>query len=238
MRQSSAYRRHSVPGSNTWGRLFINNKNNNGPNTVPWGTPDTTGSPEVALPVWERIPSTTTFWVQLWRKQDIQAKFLPSVPYKCNLRMSFLYGTESNALEKSKTVMLTVCFLSKRVRESWVVMRSCGSQCLLFTNPCWFEYIRPYISKWEQIWSVMICSNSLRDTRETHRSIVGSFKLSTFLEYGCYPCSSPDIGDNIVIVGLLEQVGENWSELSCQARQQVTRNLVGAQCLAWVYALQ
>ena len=164
MRQSSAYRRHSVPGSNTWGRSLINNKNNSGPNTVPWGTPDTTGSPEVALPVWERIPSTTTLWVRLWRKQDIQAKFLPSIPYKRNLRRSLLCGTESKALEKSKTAMSTICFLSKRVRKSWVVIRSCDSQCLLFIKPCWFEYIRPYVSKWERIWAVIICSNSLHAT--------------------------------------------------------------------------
>ena len=84
---------------------------------MPWGTPDTTGSPEVALPVWERIPSTT-LWVRLWGKQDIQARFLPPRPYKRNLRRSLLGGTESKALEKSKTAMSTVCFLSKRFRKS------------------------------------------------------------------------------------------------------------------------
>ena len=60
MRQSSANR-------HTWelttdGRSFIWHKNNKGPNTVPWGTPERTGAGG------EWVPSITTRWVLSARK--------------------------------------------------------------------------------------------------------------------------------------------------------------------------
>ena len=45
-----------------WGKSFKYTRNNNGPSTVPWGTPDVTGL------VSDELPSRTTVWSRWERK--------------------------------------------------------------------------------------------------------------------------------------------------------------------------
>ena len=45
-----------------WGKSFKYTRNNNGPSTVPWGTPDVTGL------VSDKLPSRTTVWSRWERK--------------------------------------------------------------------------------------------------------------------------------------------------------------------------
>jgi hypothetical protein len=65
MRQSSADSR--VVDLNNDGKSLIKSRNNRGPRTVPWGTPDET---VLAGDVW---PSSTTCWLRSKRKLAIQS---------------------------------------------------------------------------------------------------------------------------------------------------------------------
>ena len=61
MRQSSANSRVWDEVTH-WGKSFKYTRNNNGPSTVPWGTPDVTGL------VSDELPSRTTVWSRWERK--------------------------------------------------------------------------------------------------------------------------------------------------------------------------
>ena len=56
------------------GRSFIYERNRQGPNTDPWGTPDITGTSGDCL------PSTTTDWFLSWRNVFIQETALRFTP--------------------------------------------------------------------------------------------------------------------------------------------------------------
>ena len=49
-------------------------KNNSGPKTDPYGTPD------VAWTTEDIAPSTSTRWVRFFKKFSIQLRFLPRIP--------------------------------------------------------------------------------------------------------------------------------------------------------------
>ena len=81
----------------TWsGRSFMWTRKSSGPSIVPWGTPDITFVSE------EDSPSTTTFISLLHKNDAIHECNLPLIPYDSSLCSSFLWGTVSNALLKSK----------------------------------------------------------------------------------------------------------------------------------------
>ena len=58
-------------------------KNNNGPNTVPWGKPEATDTGE------DRIPLIVTLWVQLLKKTksngEYSLRYHTSVTYKIDV---------------------------------------------------------------------------------------------------------------------------------------------------------
>ena len=71
------------------GKSFIWQRNIRGPNTVPCGTPDSTGADS------ECSLSTTTFICLSWRKELSHLCKLPLIPYASNLCRSLLWGTVS-----------------------------------------------------------------------------------------------------------------------------------------------
>ena len=73
-KQSLANKRTAVPGSKTLGRSLMNNRKSSGPNTVLWGTFESTESTKWA-------PSITTLCDRQMRKDDIHWCSRPSMPY-------------------------------------------------------------------------------------------------------------------------------------------------------------
>ena len=73
-KQSLANKRTAVPGSNTLGRSLMKNRKSSGPNTVLWGTFESTESTKWA-------PSITTLCDRPLRKDDIHWCSRPSIPY-------------------------------------------------------------------------------------------------------------------------------------------------------------
>ena len=88
-RASSAKSLTEVPESTTDGMSFIYRRNSNGPNTVPCGTPDVTGEYS------DFVPSHTTSWRRFVRKDSIQRRTLPCIPYK-NTRVQLSEYHENN----------------------------------------------------------------------------------------------------------------------------------------------
>ena len=66
IRQSSANSRMVMPRLTCWGRPLMTTKNNNGPSTVAWGTPESTSVAE------EEAPFTVTHIWWLHKKDSIQ----------------------------------------------------------------------------------------------------------------------------------------------------------------------
>ena len=75
--QSSANRR--TDEFMLFGKSFIYTRNNSGPSTVPWGTPETTSVQVVCS------PPTTTLWTWYLRKPEIHVCVLLWMPYLNNL---------------------------------------------------------------------------------------------------------------------------------------------------------
>ena len=90
-------------------------RKSNGPSTVPWGTPETT------LVQVECSPPTTTLCLRRLRKFEIQVCVLLWMPYLFNLFRSRLWGTVSNAFEKSIIIMSVWDLLFKKLARSCVV---------------------------------------------------------------------------------------------------------------------
>ncbi len=76
-------------------------RNNNGPSTVPCGTPELTWVHD------ECFPSTTTCRLLCFRKLYIHLNVLPFIPECFNLYRSLLCGTVSKDFEKSRMAMST-----------------------------------------------------------------------------------------------------------------------------------
>ena len=90
-------------------------RKSNGPSTVPCGTPETT------LVQVECSPPTTTLCLRHLRKFEIQVCVLLWMPYLFNLSRSRLWGTVSNAFEKSIIIMSAWDLLFKELARSCVV---------------------------------------------------------------------------------------------------------------------
>ena len=94
------YNRQSSAKGLTWdftesGKSLIWHKNIRGPRTVPCVTPDST------LTLFDSSPSTTTFIVLSFRKDDNHFNVFPWTQYRFILYDTLSCGTLSNALEKS-----------------------------------------------------------------------------------------------------------------------------------------
>ena len=76
-------------------------KNISGPNTDPCGTPDLAWATE------DIAPSTTTRWVQFFKKCSIHLRFLLRIPECCSFNKSFRWQTTLNALLKSNKILST-----------------------------------------------------------------------------------------------------------------------------------
>lgn len=110
-------------------------RNNNGPNTVPYGIPDVTATSS------DLTPSRTICWVRCVKKYSFQPKIQPSKPVCCTFNKSHLYwcGTLSNAFQKSM-ITRSICFLwSKAQASSSINRRSWVSQTRRFRKPCWIS---------------------------------------------------------------------------------------------------
>ena len=128
--QSSAKRRmlDFIPHSMS----FINNKNSNGPRTVPCGTPEITSSQED----WQ--PSTTTRCFLFQIKEEIQRLVVPVIPYDLSFSNNFWWGTESNALLKSKTSTSVRWPESRDAHQSLIESTNWVSHEKPDLKPCWF----------------------------------------------------------------------------------------------------
>ena len=136
MTQSSA-NKHTC-GDRFSGRSFVNNKNKRGPKTVPWGTPDRTGTHS------EWLPPTTTLWCLWVRKFVIQRWVLFWMPKCFNLINKRLWGTASKALEKS-IIMTSVCFRRSRdCAKSWTF----NSESVGCCTSVWFWNHVAYLWEW------------------------------------------------------------------------------------------
>ena len=114
-------------------------RKNNGPSTVPWGTPERTGAKS------DSSPSTTTDICLSVRKAHIQELTGPVTPQEANLPRSHSCGTVSKARLKSSVPTSTCVCLSKDLKRSLRVIRSCVSQEWPLRNPCW-AWIRTLFS--------------------------------------------------------------------------------------------
>ena len=119
---SSAKILTEVPESTTDGMSFIFRRNSSGPKTVPCGTP------EVTREYSDFTLLHTTSWRRLVRKDSIQRRTLPWIPYRHSLLRRRLWGTVSKALLKSSIPMSTWRFASLCLSSSCVVRRRCVSQ--------------------------------------------------------------------------------------------------------------
>ena len=108
-RQSSA---KSLWDVTVVGKSFIWQRKSMGPRTVPCGTPESTLTSSVVS------PSSTTLIVLFVRKLVSHVWVLPTMPYFSSLYRSFLWGTVSNALLKSKIATSTCFPLSSEDRKS------------------------------------------------------------------------------------------------------------------------
>ena len=79
----------------------MNNRNRRGPNILPWGTPDLTGSGVEMAELME------THWVRLVRYACSQFQTEPVRPIFQSLYRSSLWATESKAFLKSKYITST-----------------------------------------------------------------------------------------------------------------------------------
>ena len=156
MRQSSANNR--VWDLTASGRSLMWQRKRSGPNTVPWGTPESTL-------VWlELHPSTTTCILLSVRKERSQSWMEPLMPYLSSFWRRRSWGTVSNAFEKSN-IAKSICLPeSKDVSRSCTVVMSWVSVEYPALKP-WFRCVRIFCdSKWEMMWMKMMCSSVLQDT--------------------------------------------------------------------------
>ena len=106
-------------------------RKSNGSSTDPWGTPERTDGES------DSSPSTTTDICLLVRKARIQELTVPVTPQEANLPRSRSWGTVSKARLKSSIPTSTCVRLSKDLKRSLRVIRSCVSQEWPLRNPCW-----------------------------------------------------------------------------------------------------
>ena len=155
MRQSSANSRVWDEVTH-WGKSFMYTRNNNGPSTVPWGTPDVTGL------VSDELPSRTTVWSRWERKDLIHMRVNPSIPIAWSFRRRRWWATLSNAFAKSKRIASVWVLLSQDFRKSLDDSRSCVSQERLFLKPCWASVRMSFLSRCRMTCELMICSITLQ----------------------------------------------------------------------------
>ena len=112
------------------GRSLIYNRNNSGPSTVPWGTPDVTGEDV------EYFTSQTTDWERWVRKDSNQQSEsnLPWIPSYCNFARSRRWGTLSKAFAKSNTTACTDLPLSRNWRQMPTVCPVWFIQCVIYNT--------------------------------------------------------------------------------------------------------
>lgn len=140
-------------------------KNNNGPKTIPCGTPDVTKTST------DLTPSRTTRWECYVKKHSIHPRIEPSKPCCCNFNNSRRWGTLTNTLQKSMITRST-CFLwSGAIASSSIKMRSWASQPRRSRKPCWVSEKTLFCSKWVIRRWYIICSRVLHgvDVSDTGR---------------------------------------------------------------------
>ena len=140
-------------------------KDNNGPKTVPCGTPDVTKTST------DLTPSRTTRWECCVRKHSIHPRIELSKPCCCNFNNSRWWGTLTNTLKESM-ITRSICFLwSRALASSSNKMRSWVSQPGRFRKPCWLSEKMLFCSKWVIRRWYIICSRVLHgvDVSDTGR---------------------------------------------------------------------
>ena len=148
------------------GRSLIYSKNNKGPSTEPWGTPELIGISD------ELSPSSTTVWERPVRKAFIQDRVLTLAPCWWSLCNSFKWFTLSNALLKSSKIR-SVC-------RSWEVLRASSStswiswvlQDLLSRKPYMRSYRIPFYSKCLDRFEATMCSITLQNACQWYGAVV------------------------------------------------------------------
>ena len=142
----------------TLGRSFICMRNNNGPKTVPWGTPDRTLHGEDLLP-------STTVCSRVLKKAAVQSSNGPCMPKNRSLPNKRSWGTMSKAFEKSRIATSVWILQSLASSRSWSVRSNLVSQESFAQKP-WFNGVKiPYCSKCVLKCLQMIYSRILHDTQ-------------------------------------------------------------------------
>ena len=98
-------------------KSFMYTRKSNGPRTLPWVIPLSTGL------LLDLTLLTTTIWLQTCRNTFIYFNTLPSIPYLASFFSSRRCGTVSDASAKSKSVSLHwKCYLSNCQDNSTVLL--------------------------------------------------------------------------------------------------------------------
>ena len=144
---------------------FMYRENNEGPRTVPWGTPDKTGAQS------DFTPFTTTRCCLKQRKESIHFNVLPPIPQLNNLLLRSSWGGVSNAFSKSNMNVSTCPLLSKILAQSFITVVNWVSQLCPFLNACCLFDSSLYSSRWAMIFEHTMCSSNLQGTqvKETGR---------------------------------------------------------------------
>ena len=164
-----------------------------GSNTVPCRTPDTTGYS------WEDWLSTTTYIEPLHTKVETHVWKKPCTPYESNLWRSMLWGTVSNAFDRSNIATTIWWPLSRfwdrsfKVTASWVSREyPFWSQDLIFLKVAMHLGTNDIFEHFWENWSKL------------YRTIISRGIPITFFEYRRDICGEPIFWEGACVDRLLE----------------------------------
>ena len=144
---------------------FMYKENNKGPRTVPWGSPDKTGSQSDFYSIYNNSllseAKKSIYLLQCLATDSIAKQFA----FK-----EFMRGV-SNAFSKSNMTMSTCPLLSKILAQSFITVVNWVSQLCPFLNACYLSHRSLYSSRWAMIFEHTMCSSNLQGTqvKETGR---------------------------------------------------------------------
>ena len=129
--------------------------NNNGPRTVPCGTPLKTGL-SLLTP-----PGNRTNWVLSDKNWWNHTPRLPVTPRSLSLCRTIPWSTLSKALEKSRYIMSTVVLLSIIFIKLSKTLSNADRHDWPLLKPCWVLFSKPFRSRNAKTCFLIILSKTL-----------------------------------------------------------------------------
>ena len=137
---------------------LIYRENNNGPKTVPCGTPDKTGAHLDFAPL---ITKCTLCCLE-HKNEAIHRRVLPLMPYPNSLHLRSSWGGVSNVFLKSNINVSTCPPLSKILAQSFITVNNWVSHLCFFLNACCLSDKRLCFSRWSMMFEYTMCSSNLQ----------------------------------------------------------------------------